>query len=77
MLAFRIEPDRRDDALRLLLEAGLLVSFVVDGGCAPVVAAHAELKRALAAGSLRRPHVEALTATIAANEAALRAYAEL
>lgn len=77
VLAFRIEPDRRDDALRLLLEAGLLVSFVVDGGCAPVVAAHAELKRALAAGSLRRPHVEALTATIAANEAALRAYAEL
>jgi hypothetical protein len=74
VLALRIDPEDRDDGLRRLLEAGLLVSFVVDGGCAPVAAAHAELKRALAAGSLRKAQVEALTQALVANEAALRAY---
>ncbi len=77
VLAFQLEPDQRDDALRLLLEAGLLVSFVVDGGCEPVAAAHAELKRALAAGSLRKAQAEALTAALGANESALRVYAGL
>jgi hypothetical protein len=75
VLAFKIEPDDRDDGLRLLLEAGLLVSFVVDGECAPVKAAHAELKRALAAGTARKQQIEALTAALVANEAALRKYA--
>jgi len=75
VLAFRIDPDDRDDALKLMIEAGLVVSFVVDGGSAPVQAAHAELKRALAAGNLRSAEVEALTQAVSANEAALRAYA--
>lgn len=74
VLAFRVNPDERDAALELLLEAGVVVSFVVDGACAPVVAAHAELKRALAAGSARKTQVEALTAALVANEAALQAY---
>ncbi len=74
VLAFRVEPDDRDDGLRLLLEAGLLVSFVVDGECAPVAAAHAELKRSLASGSARKAQVETLTAALVANESALRAY---
>jgi len=76
VLAFRVNPDDRDDALKLLLEAGVLVSFVVDGGCAPVTAAHAELKRALAAGSAKKAQGEALAAALSANEAALRAYAQ-
>ena len=74
VLAFHVDPDNRDDALKLLLEAGVLVSFVVDGECAPVVTAHAELKRALAAGSAKRAQVEALAAALVANEPALQAF---
>jgi hypothetical protein len=75
VLAFPLDPDDRDASLRLLLECGLVVAFVVDGGCAPVEAAHAELKRALAAGTARKSHVDALTQALLANEPALRAFA--
>jgi hypothetical protein len=74
VLAFRLDPDDRDDGLKLLLEAGFLVAFVVDGPCAPVEAAHEELKRVFASGRLQKSHVEALTAALVANEAALRAW---
>jgi hypothetical protein len=74
VLAFELDPDDREDGLKLLLEAGLVVAFVVDGECAPVAAAHAELKRVLAAGAARKSHVEALTRAVVANEAALRAF---
>jgi hypothetical protein len=77
VLAFRLDPEDREDGLKLLIEVGLVVAFVVDGGCAPVSEAHAELKRALVAGRVRPSHVEALVEALRANEAQLLAFAGL
>jgi hypothetical protein len=75
VLAFHLDPDDRDDGLKLLIEAGLLVSFAVDGQCEPVSAALTELQHALAAGRFRPSLVTALVDAIRANEAKLRAFA--
>jgi hypothetical protein len=74
VLELRIDPDQRDEARRLMLESGAMVSFLVDGECAPVAEAHAEFKRALVAGRLRRKHVKALVGVLLAHEAELRAF---
>ena len=58
-----------------ILQAGLLVAFVLDGGNPAVREAHGELRRALAADEGVGPAVAALEAEIAAQEQALRAFA--
>jgi len=75
VFAFRLDPEDREDGLRRLIEAGLVVSFIVDGGCEPVSEAHSELGRALVSGRLHPNHVEALEGAVLAHEAELRAYA--
>ncbi len=77
VLSTPLDPDDRDDSRRRLLELGLVVSFVVDGGCAPVTEAHEELKHALAGGRKYSKQVEALTKALLANEAALATFATL
>jgi len=77
VLAFDIDPAEREDGQKLLLEAGLVVSFLVDGECAPVREAHAELKRALVGGRVHASDVEALTEALLANESELRAFSDL
>ena len=77
VLAFRLDPDDREDGLKLLIEAGLVVAFVVDGDCEPVSGAHADLGRALVSGRLHANHVKALEEALAAHEAELRAFAGL
>ncbi len=75
VLAFALDPDQREDGRKLLLEAGLLVAFVVDGGCAPVAEAHAELKRSLASSRLHPKRIQALEEALRAHEAELLAFA--
>lgn len=75
ILRMDLDPDDRDSGQKLLIQAGLLVSFILDGACAPVEAAHAEFKRALASGRLRPSHVQTLVGALQDNEAQLRAYA--
>jgi hypothetical protein len=75
VFAFKLDPDQRDDGLKLLIEAGLLVSFAVDGECAPVSAALAELQRALATARFRPSLATALMDAIRANESQLRTFA--
>ena len=75
VFAFRLDPDDRDDGLKLLLEAGLVVAFLVDGGCAPVAAEHAAFKKALASGRIDARGVTALTEAVRAHEKELRAFA--
>ena len=77
VLAFRLNPDDRTDGLKLLVEAGLLVAFLVDGDCAPVVEEHAKFKKAMLAGRVSAAHVEALTKALLGHEAELRAFAGL
>jgi hypothetical protein len=76
VFAFALDPDDRDDSLKLLLEAGAIVAFVADGGCAPVVAEHVAFKKALASRTLEARHVTALIAAITAHERELRAFVE-
>ncbi len=71
----RLDPDDREGGMRLLLEAGLVVAFVVDGECAPVVEAHTKLKRALASGKVGAGHVGGLTKALLEHEAELRTFA--
>ena len=75
-LAFELDPEDPEDGLKLLIEVGLVVAFVVDGECAEVDAAHVELKRALAAGRLHVSDVAALNEAIRAHETELRAFAQ-
>lgn len=77
ILRFDLDPDDRDDGLKLLLEAGLVVAFVVDGDCDAVRERHLELQRALLA---RRPvakPIAALTEAIGLHEDELRAFADM
>jgi hypothetical protein len=75
IIAFQLQPDDREDALKMYIEAGLLVAFLVDGNCAPVTAEHAALKKALAAGRVDAQRVTALTEALRAHWNELRAFA--
>lgn len=77
ILAFELDPDDREDALKLYLEAGLLVAFLVDGDCAPVRAEHAALKKALATGRVDAQRLTALSEALRAHVAELRTFAGL
>ena len=75
VLTLPLDPEKRDDSLKLMIESGLLVAFAVDGGCAPVTQAHAELRRVLAEGASPTKAVAALEEALRANQDALRAFA--
>lgn len=77
IFAFPANPDARDDSLRLYIECGLLVAFMVDGGCAPVVEQHEKLKRTLERGSVHPRTLRDLEAALIAHEGELRAFAGL
>ncbi|HIF41405.1 MAG TPA: hypothetical protein EYQ74_09935 [Planctomycetes bacterium] len=61
----------------LINGAGLIMSFIVDGGCAEVIEAHAELKQALRAGKDSKKLFGALRKSVEAHESELRAFAGL
>jgi hypothetical protein len=75
LLAFPLDPDAVEDGQKLLLEVGLLVAFILDGACAQVLEAHADLVRALVAGRLHSNQLEALTEALVEHEGELRAFA--
>jgi hypothetical protein len=60
---------------RRIHEAGLLVSFILDGNCAPVSAAHQELKTAFASGGSTAEAVDKLQKAIVDNAEALNKHA--
>ena len=81
---FPISADDPENAERLISEAGLVVAFVLDGGCAPVVAKHEQLLEALRAAkrdATARKDLEkavvALQDAIVDHEAELKAFAGL
>jgi hypothetical protein len=75
VFACKLDADDREKSRKLMLEAGLLVAFLVDGECAPATAAHAEFKRALLAGDVHAKAIAALEAAITAAEPDLRKFA--
>jgi len=77
VFAFELDPGDRDDGLKLMIEAGLLVAFMVDGACAAVSEEHEKFKRDLVSGRLHANQVRALQQAIMDHEAELRAFAGL
>ncbi len=75
IFAFELDPQDPYDGQTLLIETGLLVSFMLDGDCEPVKKAHQAFRQALVAGRLKPSHLTALTRALRANEDALRIYA--
>jgi hypothetical protein len=77
VFAFALDPDDRADGLKLYIESGLLVAFLVDGGCAPASEALAAFRAALAGGRVKPSHWRALEEALVAHERELRAFAGL
>jgi len=65
------------DSDRLVLAAGLLVAFILDGGCEPLSKIHGELKAAFQAGEDPGKIFNALRMEILRHETELRAFAQL
>ncbi len=74
---FRLTLEDRSGSSKLMNQAGLLVAFIIDGDCKPVVARHLALKNAIK----KRKGVErasrALEKEIVKNESQLRAFSGL
>jgi hypothetical protein len=77
IFAFPADPDDREDSLRLYIECGLLVAFMVDGDCAPVEELHEKLKRTLGRGRLHARTLRDLEEALVEHESELRAFAGL
>ncbi|MEM7308243.1 MAG: hypothetical protein AAF682_16305 [Planctomycetota bacterium] len=77
IFAFQIDANDPDGSGRMITEAGLLVSFVLDGECAPVIEAHQALKHALATGGDHEAAGAELKKALLKNEKKLRLYANL
>lgn len=77
IFAFNVDPNNIDDAGKLLQEAGLVVSFVLDGGITDVIKEHQAFKAALKNGGDTQKAVAALQQVILDYEDALRAHANL
>ena len=75
VLEFPINPDERDGSRKLMIEAGLVVAFIVDGGCAPVVEAHNRVTQRLATGRFSRSDFQDLEAALLAHEGELNTFA--
>ncbi|MCA9002203.1 MAG: hypothetical protein KDB61_09780, partial [Planctomycetes bacterium] len=75
LFQFPLNPEDPHDGQTLLIEAGLLVSFMLDGDCEPVKQAHQEFRQALVEGRTKPSHIAALEKALRDNEAALRKYA--
>lgn len=66
IFAFNLDPN--DQSGKLIAEAGMIVSFVLDGDCAPVKEKHAAFKAALRDGGDTQAAIEELQEAIKGNE---------
>jgi hypothetical protein len=77
IFAFQLDPANPEGGGALINQAGLLVSFMLDGGCKPVTDAHQAFKYALTTGGDTEAAATKLQETIAGNEKSLRRFAKL
>jgi hypothetical protein len=75
VFALTLDPNDQDASRRVISSAGLVVAFMLDGKCKPVMDAHQAFKAALASGKDVPKAVEDLQAALIANEAALKEFA--
>jgi len=71
---FALSLEKIEASTRLISEAGLVVSFILDGGCVPVTQAHAAYKASLRAGRETKKALEGLQEALVANQAAFDEY---
>ena len=74
VFAFNLDANNPENSNKLILEAGAIVSFIMNGECGPVREAHAAFKAAFRAGGDGNDQITALIAAVNANEEALRKY---
>ena len=76
---FEFQPDPSDAAAseRRIHQSGLVVSFMLDGGCKPVERAHAKLRETLLGATDSTEAIQNLQQALIKNEKALRKYADL
>lgn len=80
VLEFNLHPADPTDTARLINEAGLVMAFVVDGKCAPLMEKHKAFQEAFKAGKDKKELAEvskAFEAEIVKNEVDLRKFAGL
>jgi hypothetical protein len=80
VLACNLHPKDPDDTAKMINETGLVMAFVVDGNCAPVIEKHKAFRAAFQAGKTGKElneTITALNAEIIKNEADLRKFAGL
>ena len=75
VFALELTLDDIPKSTKLILESGLLMAFVLDAKCAPVVDKHDALKEALKTGKDVKKAAAALEAAIQKNDSALRKFA--
>jgi len=75
ILACELSLDKFDDSTKLLNETGLLMHFILDGKCAPVVQAHQALKAAYKAGKDTKAAFKELDAALRKSEADFKKFA--
>ena len=77
IFAFELTIDDLTASSKLINQAGLLVAFILDGECKPVMAKHLALKEAIKSGENVEKAAKALEEAIVENESALRKFANL
>lgn len=75
IFALNLDANDPEGSQRRIHEAGLLVSFMLDGGCASVADAHAAFRAALLAGQGQPEAALALQTALAEHTTELKAYA--
>lgn len=75
LFAFAIDANEPASSGALIHQAGLLVSFMLDGKCKPVTDAHQAFKSALRSGEGLEDAIEDLETALRRNERKLKAYA--
>jgi hypothetical protein len=75
ILALNLSLEDLPGSTRKICEAGLVVSFIIDGDCAAVTEKHQAFKAALESGEGIEEALAALQAVLIENEPALRKYA--
>jgi len=74
VFAFNLSLEAIPASTRMILEAGLVVAFILDGNCGPVIEAHRAYKNALKSGEGAVEAAQALQQAVLANQEAFNQF---
>lgn len=73
----QLDGNKPEESGQLINQAGMLVSFILDGKCPPVQQAHAALKAALRSGEDTKPAAEALQKALVEHQGDFSLYVKM